>query len=286
MSGPPTYQALTIVGLCLSEAYDFAWPRNADPVHQHHKKPQGGLFACGIAADGVLVGVAIAARPNARCSDGTGKIGPRELWITRVAVTRDPPIPNACSMLYGAMRKAGAALGYSPVVTYTLASEPGTSMRAAGFRSVGERGGGRVERSGTRKGHAGPARAHAGRGARQRRLSDRAEDPLGVAVNTYTPPEGCPPVWVEQEITAGYPGTIWHRWFAIPGDPTGVWGWDRWCSPHGQSFGRPDGQEARPTAGKVCRRCRSKAPAWYTATDARRNATAVFTETVIPGGGA
>jgi len=216
----PAYQSLAIVGLCLSEAYDFAWPRNAEAVHKHHKRPQGGLFACGIAADGVLVGVAIAARPNARCSDGTGKIGPRELWITRVAVQRDPPIPNACSMLYGAMRKAGAALGYSPVVTYTLASEPGTSMRAAGFRSVGERGGGRVVRFRTRKGHARPARPHAGRGTRKRRLPDRTQGALGVAVNLSS---------------------------AV------------------QSATRP-----------------AHAPTRYTATDARRNATAVFTETVIP----
>lgn len=143
MSGvAPAYRTLAIVGLTLTEAYTYGWPKNEKPIHEHHKKPQGGLFACGVAADGVLVGVAIAARPNARHSDGTGKIGPRELWITRVAVQRDPAIPNACSMLYGAMRRAGAALGYSPVVTYTLASEPGTSMRAAGFRSVGERGGG------------------------------------------------------------------------------------------------------------------------------------------------
>ena len=44
--------------------------------------------------------------------------------------------PNACSMLYGAVRRAAIAMGYPAcnVITYTLASEPGTSLRAAGWR--------------------------------------------------------------------------------------------------------------------------------------------------------
>lgn len=135
------YVPLRVVGLCLSEAYEWAWPQHGPARHAHHKRPQGGLFACG----GELVAIAIAGRPNARHSDGTGGIGPRELWITRVAVARTNGVgtPNAASMIYSAMRRAGAALGYRPVVTYCLPSESGASLRAAGFRCVGERGGGR-----------------------------------------------------------------------------------------------------------------------------------------------
>jgi len=45
---------------------------------------------------------------------------------------------NACSMLYGAAWRAAKALGYRKLITYTLASEPGTSLRAAGWSVVGE----------------------------------------------------------------------------------------------------------------------------------------------------
>ena len=40
---------------------------------------------------------------------------------------------NACSFLYGALSRAAFALGYRRCVTYTLATEPGTSPRAAGW---------------------------------------------------------------------------------------------------------------------------------------------------------
>lgn len=43
---------------------------------------------------------------------------------------------NACSFLYGAARRAALALGFRSVITYTLASESGVSLRAAGFRFV------------------------------------------------------------------------------------------------------------------------------------------------------
>ena len=101
--------------------------------HKHHKPPMGGLFAASVATEaGVVVGVAIAGRPVARhLMNGT------TVEITRVAVDRESDENrNACSMLYGAIRKAAAALGYVKVITYTLESETGASVRAAGFRAV------------------------------------------------------------------------------------------------------------------------------------------------------
>lgn len=41
--------------------------------------------------------------------------------------------PNACSMLYGAARRALRAMGYETIITYTLPEEGGASLRAAGF---------------------------------------------------------------------------------------------------------------------------------------------------------
>lgn len=42
---------------------------------------------------------------------------------------------NACSCLYGAARRWAAAQG-KPICTYTRTDEPGTSLRAAGWRAV------------------------------------------------------------------------------------------------------------------------------------------------------
>ena len=75
--------------------------------------------------DGELVAVAVAGRPKAPgLQDG------RTLEITRVCTLGHE---NACSRLYGALCRAAKALGWLRVYTYTLESEPGTSLRAAGF---------------------------------------------------------------------------------------------------------------------------------------------------------
>ena len=96
--------------------------------HRHHGPIRGHKFAIGVADDrGVLRGVAIAGRPVARLlDDGT------HLEVLRVATDG---APNACSLLYGAVARAGAAVGYrrADIVTYTLATEPGSSLRAAGW---------------------------------------------------------------------------------------------------------------------------------------------------------
>ena len=53
--------------------------------------------------------------------------------------------PNACSKLYGAARRAAFAMGYTKVITYTLASESGASLRAAGFVQEASVKGGRQQ---------------------------------------------------------------------------------------------------------------------------------------------
>ncbi len=121
-----------------------AWIRDH---HRHLKRPPTGwLFGVEIldASDGVTCGVACAGRPAARqLQDGV------TCEITRVATCG---APNACSFAYGALRRAAAALGYTRVVTYTRADEPGTSLRAAGFRDDGPAGGGEADRPSRRRG--------------------------------------------------------------------------------------------------------------------------------------
>ncbi len=112
--------SLSLRAMTLKAAREFV-----GRVHRHNRPPQGGLFALAAESDGTVRGVVIVGRPVARhLDDGT------TAEITRCCTdgTR-----NACSFLYGAARRAAAALGYRRVLTYTLQSEPGTSLRAAGF---------------------------------------------------------------------------------------------------------------------------------------------------------
>ncbi len=56
--------------------------------------------------------------------------------VTRVCVRPDAP-RNANSFLYGACWRAWRAMGGTRLVTYTLASESGASLRGAGWKLVG-----------------------------------------------------------------------------------------------------------------------------------------------------
>jgi hypothetical protein len=94
--------------------------------HRHNGPHRGDVIRVGLQRDGELVAVAAAGRPVAPAlQDG------RSLEVTRVCV--GPVTRNACSMLYGALCRAAAALGYQRMWTYTLESESGASPRAAGF---------------------------------------------------------------------------------------------------------------------------------------------------------
>lgn len=104
--------------------------------HRHHRAPQGGLFAVAVVDAGAIVGVAIIGKPVARMLvDGY------TAEVTRLCV-RDEAPKNACSMLYGAAWRACRALGYQRLVTYTLPEEGGASLRGAGWKLIGEAGGG------------------------------------------------------------------------------------------------------------------------------------------------
>ena len=102
--------------------------------HRHHKPPVGDVIRVGVARLGELVGVAMAGRPVARMLDDG-----HTLEVTRCCTDGTP---NACSMLYGACWRAAKALGWRRLITYTLPSEGGASLRAAGWTHDGEAGGG------------------------------------------------------------------------------------------------------------------------------------------------
>jgi hypothetical protein len=116
---------MTVERLELGEANAFVREH-----HRHHKPVIGHLFSIGAALDGVIVGVAIVGRPVAReRDDGV------TAEITRLATDGTK---NACSFLYGAAARAAFSLGFKRIGTYILATEPGTSLSAAGWRQIGE----------------------------------------------------------------------------------------------------------------------------------------------------
>ncbi len=118
---------MNLVAMGLREANAFV------ALHHRHNRPVvGAKFSLGAMHGGGLVGVAIAGRPVARhLDDGS------TLEALRVCTSADAPMGTG-SFLYGRVRRAAAVLGYRWVVTYTLASESGATLRGAGWRAVAE----------------------------------------------------------------------------------------------------------------------------------------------------
>lgn len=125
---------MKLVPISLRDAREFV-----RQVHRHHRAPHGGKFAVAVSEGERVCGVAIVGRPVARLLD--------DGWTAEVTRLATDGTKNACSMLYAASWRAARAMGYRKLITYILGSEPGTSLAAAGWRNVGECGGGTWNRS-------------------------------------------------------------------------------------------------------------------------------------------
>ena len=68
-------------------------------------------------------------------------------WTAEVSRCCTDGTRNACSILYAAAWRAVRALGYRKLITYTLPEEGGASLRAAGWKCIGETGGGTWNRA-------------------------------------------------------------------------------------------------------------------------------------------
>lgn len=102
--------------------------------HRHHNSTAGCKFCIGLDDDnGNLCGVAVCGRPVSRFLDD-GKT----LEINRLCTNG---AKNACSMLYGACIRVAKAMGYQLVITYTLDTEYGASLKASNFVYDGLAGG-------------------------------------------------------------------------------------------------------------------------------------------------
>lgn len=110
------------------------WTTARGFVHEHHrhcKRPAGWRFGAGVMNGSDLLGVVVVGRPVARMLDQQ-----RIVEVNRLCVRQDLPQGlewNACSLLYGWAAREAKRRGFERIITYTLASEPGTTLTAAGW---------------------------------------------------------------------------------------------------------------------------------------------------------
>jgi hypothetical protein len=128
-------EELALIPITLREANAFV-----ELTHRHHGRVIGARFAVGLAMEKRVRGVVIVGRPVSRHLD--------DGWTAEVTRCCTDGIKNGCSMLYGAAWRACRALGYKRLITYTLQDEKGVSLRASGWKLIGEAGGGSWSREG------------------------------------------------------------------------------------------------------------------------------------------
>jgi hypothetical protein len=96
--------------------------------HRHHRPVVGHRFSIGVENEGRICGAAIVGRPVARMLD--------DGFTAEVTRCVTDGTKNACSMLYAACWRAWRAMGGTRLITYTLASETGTSLNASGWKAL------------------------------------------------------------------------------------------------------------------------------------------------------
>jgi hypothetical protein len=111
---------LRVVPITLEQANAFV-----KQFHRHHAPVVGHRWSIGIANGNNLCGVAICGRPVARAL-------PHQTLIEINRLATDGT-KNACSKLYATCAAIAKLMGFGDIETSILDSEPGTSLRAAGF---------------------------------------------------------------------------------------------------------------------------------------------------------
>lgn len=115
---------LIVRPITLAQAAQFVFDH-----HRHSDPPQGCKWAIALMRGDALVGVAIAGRPVSKVLQRRGY-----LEVIRVCVLDG--VEGGCSMLYQRVRRIGQLMGYERFVSYNLATETGSSLKAAGFEPV------------------------------------------------------------------------------------------------------------------------------------------------------
>jgi hypothetical protein len=102
--------------------------------HRHLPKTVGDVFRVACACDGNIVGVITVGRPVARMYDHTA--------VCQVLRLCTDGTENVCSFLYARACRIAKQMGYKMIITYTLESELGTSLKASGWINDGTTHGG------------------------------------------------------------------------------------------------------------------------------------------------
>lgn len=119
---------MKIVPITLREANDFV-----ESFHRHNGRTSrdGGKFAIGLEHAGSLVGIAIVGHPlSASYMDGT------TAEVTRTCTNLDAP-KGSISKLYATCWRIWQMMGGQRMITYTLMSESGASLKGAGWKILG-----------------------------------------------------------------------------------------------------------------------------------------------------
>lgn len=96
-----------------------------DKLHRHHDPARCDKFRVAAEHNDKIVGIVQVGNPKARLlQDG------KTLEVVRLCTDGTP---NACSFLYGKAARIAKELGYEKIITYILNSEPGHSLKAAGW---------------------------------------------------------------------------------------------------------------------------------------------------------
>ena len=96
--------------------------------HSHHKPPIGSKYSIAVNDGNRVVGVVIVGRPVNRHLDNG--------WTAEVTRCCTDGTKNVASMLYAAAWRSARAMGYRRLITYTLITEEGTSLKAAGWKEL------------------------------------------------------------------------------------------------------------------------------------------------------
>lgn len=112
--------------LTLKEAQSFV-----NDYHRHNVAPHRDKFRIGLNDGEKVIGVVMVGRPITRHNDDG-----LTLEVIRCCVLEG--YKDANSMLYAAAWRVTRNLGYTRLITYTLIEEPGTSLKAAGWKVIGE----------------------------------------------------------------------------------------------------------------------------------------------------
>jgi hypothetical protein len=94
--------------------------------HRHHKPVRFHLFSFGVMSQAGLCGAVIVMRPVSQHRSFHG-------FMAEISRLVTDGTPNACSFLLGNAARCAFGMGFMGIQTYTLATESGASLKAAGW---------------------------------------------------------------------------------------------------------------------------------------------------------